>query len=245
MARIDKYLWSTKFQRGGWRDHDHDAKRDVLKLLCPFSLLSPAKSPKPPFNPAISPQAPNECVKYMSMDTVFVLDILGMQCVLVSRKWDLFRWRSFCGICFFCLDVGCRRRVVLRYRVNVCVKYMSMDTVCVCVLDILSMQLYRLWVCYLRSFLRTARWSSVWQVRFGWKQSFCGICLFCLDVGCRRRVVLRYQVNVCVKYMSMDTVCVLDILSMQLYRLWVCYLRSFLRTARWCSVWQVRFGWKW
>ena len=49
-----------------------------------------------------------------------------------------------CGICFFCLDVGCRRRVVLRYGVNVCVKYMSMDTLCVCVLDILGMQFYRL-----------------------------------------------------------------------------------------------------
>ena len=39
-------------------------------------------------------------------------------CVLISRKWDLFRWRPFYGICFFCLDVSCRRRVVLRYRVS-------------------------------------------------------------------------------------------------------------------------------
>ena len=46
-----------------------------------------------------------------------LLDSVEQTFVLVSRKLDLFRWRAFCGICFFCLNVGCRRGVVLRYRV--------------------------------------------------------------------------------------------------------------------------------
>ena len=59
---------------------DSGAKRDVHALLCPFSLLSPAKSPKPPFSPAISPQAPNECVKYIYVYVycVFASYILGI-----------------------------------------------------------------------------------------------------------------------------------------------------------------------
>ena len=99
-------------------------------------------------------------VKYLGPLTPFIMLDSVEQRVLVSGKLELFQWRLFCGICFFCLDVGCRR-VVLRYRVNECVKYMFMDTVrvcasytghaivyvygyCVCVLDILGMQLYRL-----------------------------------------------------------------------------------------------------
>ena len=88
-------------------------------------------------------------VKYLGPLTPFIMLDSVEQRVLVSGKLELFQWRLFCGICFFCLDVGCRR-VVLRYQVNECVKYMFMDTVCVCVcvsvcvLDILGMQLYRL-----------------------------------------------------------------------------------------------------
>ena len=57
--------------------------------------------------------------------TSILLDSVEQTFVLVSRKWNLFRWRAFCGICFFCLDVGCRRWVVLRYRVSAGVEWKS------------------------------------------------------------------------------------------------------------------------
>ena len=81
----------------------------------------------------------------MFMDTVRVCASYTGHAIV--SPMSLLIARPPCGICFFCLDVGCRR-VLLRYRVNECVKYMFMDTVCVCVsvcvLDILGMQLYRL-----------------------------------------------------------------------------------------------------
>ena len=56
-------------------------------------------------------------VKYLGPLTPFIMLDSVEQRVLVSGKLELFQWRLFCGICFFCLDVGCRR-VVLRYRVS-------------------------------------------------------------------------------------------------------------------------------
>ena len=141
--------------------------------------------------------------------------------------------RYFCGICFFCLDVGCRR-IVLRYRVNECVKYIFMDTVCVCVcvcawytghamvspMSLLLAQLSEdctlvqrwtgpFWMKVIVSVVENlgpstpsilldsveqifALGSRKWDL-LRWR-SFCDICFFCLDVGCRR-VVLRYRVS--------------------------------------------------
>ena len=124
---------------------DSGAKRDVHALLCPFSLLSPAKSPKPPFSPAISPQAPNECVKYI---------YVYVYCVFASY---------ILGILNICLWILC---VCVLHILDMQL-YMFMDTVCVCVCVLdrhtghAIVSPIRLRLCHLRIFLSTARWCSV------------------------------------------------------------------------------------